>query len=61
MGVVEYNTKDSEGKKIRKQLEVDFIFKTFHGLGHFAHHILKNVNGQPQNIVWAIYSTAYVV
>ena len=24
-GVVEYNTKDSEGKKIRKQLEVDFV------------------------------------
>lgn len=25
VGVVEYNTKDSEGKKIRKQLEVDFV------------------------------------
>jgi len=25
VGVVEYNTKDSDGKKIRKQLEVDFV------------------------------------
>lgn len=25
VGVVEYNTKDDEGKKIRKQLEVDFV------------------------------------
>ncbi len=25
VGVVEYNTKDAEGKKIRKQLEVDFV------------------------------------
>ena len=25
IGVVEYNTKDSTGKKIRKQLEVDFV------------------------------------
>ena len=25
VGVVEYNTKDSKGKKIRKQLEVDFV------------------------------------
>ena len=25
VGVVEYNTKDSSGKKIRKQLEVDFV------------------------------------
>ncbi len=25
VGVVEYNTKDTEGKKIRKQLEVDFV------------------------------------
>jgi predicted AAA+ superfamily ATPase len=25
VGVVEYNTKDSVGKKIRKQLEVDFV------------------------------------
>ena len=25
VGMVEYNTKDSEGKKIRKQLEVDFV------------------------------------
>lgn len=25
VGVVEYNTKDSDGKKIRKQLEIDFV------------------------------------
>ena len=25
VGVVEYNTKDADGKKIRKQLEVDFV------------------------------------
>jgi len=25
VGVVEYNTKDANGKKIRKQLEVDFV------------------------------------
>lgn len=25
VGVVEHNTKDSDGKKIRKQLEVDFV------------------------------------
>lgn len=25
VGVVEYNTKDSDGKKIRKQLEDDFF------------------------------------
>lgn len=25
VGVVEYNTKDSDGKKVRKQLEVDFV------------------------------------
>lgn len=25
VGVVEYNTKDNSGKKIRKQLEVDFV------------------------------------
>jgi hypothetical protein len=25
VGIVEYNTKDSDGKKIRKQLEVDFV------------------------------------
>ena len=34
VGVVEYNTKDSNGKKIRKQLEVDFVvnkgFKRFY-------------------------------
>lgn len=28
VGVVEYNTKDLEGKKIRKQLEVDFVVNT---------------------------------
>ena len=25
VGIVEYNTKDADGKKIRKQLEVDFV------------------------------------
>ena len=25
VGMVEYNTKDADGKKIRKQLEVDFV------------------------------------
>lgn len=28
VGVVEYNTKDTDGKKIRKQLEVDFVVNT---------------------------------
>lgn len=40
VGVVEYNTKDSNGKSLRKQLEVDFIIN----IGSNRYYIQSSLN-----------------
>ena len=40
VGVVEYATKDQDGKKVRKQLEVDFVVN----LGHQRYYIQSAFN-----------------
>ena len=43
VGVVEYNTRDEDDKKIRKQLEVDFVINRGNATAADIRNLMQNV------------------